>query len=216
MKKFGIGLVVAGLAAALVLPSTPAAAGKLVKLGSDPAGDWGSNVDPGIGPIGNALGQDIIGAAIGSNKKTVTFVIQLNSLPPNGGAPEVSRYQWAFNVNGNAFELDGKYTNYSRGACDPTSGQCPPPRNPGMQPFMLRGNCVSGTVVTCEELGFVQGKFNATKASISIPVPLKLIKAKAGSKIFGGTITTTPSAFFTASAGPNDTLTMGKTYKIPR
>lgn len=219
MKKFAFGMAIAGLAAALVLPSTTAVAAgkgkaKTKKLAKDPVGDWGANVDPSISPIGDALGQDITGASMGSDKKNLTFVIELNSLPPSGGAPEVSRYQWEFNVNGNAFELDGKFSNYSRGACDPTSGQCPPPRDPGMQPFMLRGNCVSGTVITCEELGFVKANFDAAKGTISIPVPLKMIKAKKGSKVFGGTITTSPSAFFTVSAGPNDTLSVTKTYKI--
>jgi len=216
MKKFLIGMLIAGLAAVFVLPSTSVAAGKTKRLAKDPAGDWGSNVDPTISPVGDALGQDITGASMGRNKKNLNFIIELNSLPPNGGAPEVSRYQWAFNVNGNAFELDGKYTNYSRGACDPTSGQCPPPRDPGMQPFMLRGNCVSGTVITCEELGFVHATFDADKATITIPVPLKTLKAKPRSKVLGGTITTSPAAFFTASAGPNDTLTISKIYKIPR
>ena len=214
MKRFSIAIAVAGLAAALVLPSTATAAGKSVKLGTDPAGDWGANVDPTISPIGDALGQDLTGASMSQDKKNLNFVIELNSLPATGGAPEVSRYQWAFNVNGNAFELDGKFSNYSRGACDPTSGQCPPPRDPGLQPFVLRGNCVSGTVITCEELGFLKGQFDAAKATITIPVPLKLIKAKKGSKVFGGTLTTSPAAFFTVSAGPNDTLTATKTYKI--
>ena len=219
MRKFIVAALAAGLVAAFVLPASTATAGKkarIVKLGSDPAGDWGENAGAPLGPLGDALGQDITGAGMGADKKTLFFVINVNSLPPNGGAPEVSRYQWAFNVGGSAFELDGKWSNYSRGACDPTSGQCPPPRDPGMQPFVLRGNCVSGTVITCEELGFVQGQFDAAKATITIPVPLKLIKAKPGSKVLGGTITTTPAAFFTASAGPNDTLTLVKTYKIPR
>jgi hypothetical protein len=220
MKKILIAALTAGLVTALVVPGSVATAAKkkakIVKLASDPAGDWGANVATELAPIGDALGQDIVSASMGADTKNLNFVIGLNSLPPSGGMPEVSRYQWAFNVNGNAFELDGKYTNYSRGACDPTSGQCPPPRDPGMQPFMLRGNCVSGTVVTCEELGFVKGTFDAGKATITIPVPLKMIKAKARSKVIGGTITTTPAAFFTANAGPADTLTITKIYRLPR
>ena len=216
MKRTIITTAVAALAVALVLPSAPASAGKTVKLAKDPAGDWGSNVDPTISPLGDALGQDIIGAAMSSDKKNVNFIIELNSLPAIGWAPEVTRYQWEFSTKAGAFELDGKFTNYSRGACDPTSGQCPPPRDPGMQPFMLRGNCVSGTVVTCEELGFIQAQFDAAKGTITIPVPMKAIKVKRGSKVLGGAITTSPAAFFTVNAGPNDTLSVIKAYKIPR
>jgi hypothetical protein len=222
MKKIVIAALIVGLTAAFVLPSSVATAkkkkkkGGVVKLGSDAAGDWGANVDANISPLGDALGQDLTGASMSSDKKNLNFIFELNSLPPIGGAPEVSRYQWAFNVGSGAFELDGKYTNYSRGACDPTSGQCPPPRDPGMQPFMLRGNCVSGTVITCEELGIVQATFDAAKATITVPVPLKLLKAKSGSKVLGGAVTTSPAAFFTASAGPEDSLTVTKAYKIPR
>lgn len=220
MKKILTAVMTAGLIAALVLPSSTAVAakkkGKTVKLGKDPVGDWGANVDASISPLGDALGQDLTSAAMSNDKKKLNFIMGLNSLPPNGGAPEVTRYQWAFNIDGNAFELDGKYTNYSRGACDPTSGQCPPPRDPGMQPFMLRGNCVSGTVVTCEELGIVQASFDADKGTITIPVPLKSIKAKRGSRVIGGTLSTSLSAYFSANAGPEDTLTVTKTYKIRR
>jgi hypothetical protein len=34
--------------------------------------------------------------------------------------------------------------------------------------------------------------------------------------VLGSTVTTSPSAFFTASAGPEDAMTVTKAYKIPR
>jgi hypothetical protein len=69
--------------------------------------------------------------------------------------PEATRYTWNLDVDPTphlvtedgsnpdlkSFDLDGKFTNFSRGACDPTAGTCPPPRNPGLQPFVLRGDC---------------------------------------------------------------------------
>ena len=116
----------------------------------------------------------------------------LNSLPANGGVPEVSRYTWDLTVDGKFVELDGKWSNYSRGACDPTSGQCPPPRDPGLQPFIVRGDCTTdsttpSSVTTCKELGIVQAIFDPASKTISVPVPLALIHAKAGSKIAPGT-----------------------------
>jgi hypothetical protein len=195
-----------------------------VVVGKDAKGDWGEGVDPTLGPLGDPLGQDLVGAAIGmKGKSTVNFIIQLSSLPPWGGWPEISRYTWDFNLDGKFRELDGKFLNYTRGVCDPTSGQCPPPRDPGMQPFFLRGNCTTTqNVTTCEELGVVQAAFDSGKGTITIPVPLKLLGAKPGSKIqpganiFGGSISAAPSAFLTSGAFPMDTMTVTKTFQVPK
>lgn len=226
------GIAVAALVAgALILPSGMAqakkkkASGPMV-VGTDATGDWGGNVDPTLGPVGDALGQDLVEASIGPGEKGIlNFVIKLNSLPPIGGTPEVSRYSWDFFVDGDPLELDGKFTNYSRGTCDPTSGQCPPPRDPGMQPFFVRGNCgvVEGTnVTTCEELGIVQAIFDPATGTITIPVPADLIGAKKGSKItggtglFGGSIEAAPAAFLTSGSFPADSLIVTGTYVVPK
>ncbi len=231
-KKFSALVLAALVAGALIAPAGIAEAKKKkapkgpVEVGTDVTGDWGANVDANLGPAGDALGMDLVGAEIGPGEKGIlNFVIKLNSLPPNGGAPEVARYSWDFNVDGNAVELDGKWSNYSRGACDPTSGQCPPPRDPGQQPFLIRGNCavVEGTNVnTCEELGIVQGIFDAAAATITIPVPMELIAAKAGSKItggtglFGGSVEAAHAAFLTSGNGPADALVVLVEYTVPK
>jgi hypothetical protein len=228
MRKIISAAVAVGLAAVMVAPAGVATAAKAkpVKVGTDPAGDWSQEGDTTVAPIGDALGQDLTAAYIGvADKKTLDFVIELNSLPAIGGWPEVSRYQWSFTVNGKAYELDGKFTNYTRGACDPTGGSCPPPRDPGMQPFLLRGDCGpdpnASNVIVCRELGIVQATFDAAAATITVPVPMKLIKAKAGSRIgpaaaaAGGTITVSPSAFFTYTGGPFDYMNVTKTFKVP-
>lgn len=230
-RKSVLAVVLSGLVAASLL-AVPASAGKGKKasgpqvVGEDPADDWGSNSAAGsdLSPLGDALGQDLTSAAIAMNgKDKIDFIIGLNSLPPSGGAPEITRYIWDLNVDGDFVELDGKFTNYSRGVCDPTSGQCPPPRDPGQQPFFVRGNCgaVEGTsVTTCEELGIVQGVFDAAKATITITVPMELIGAKPGSKInpdaniFGGTIAAAPSTFLTSAAAPMDTLAVTKSFVV--
>lgn len=196
-----------------------------VVVGTDPSGDWAQEGDTTVAPLGDLLGQDLTEARIEmADKKTVNFIIQLNSLPPTGGIPEISRYVWDMNVDGEFTELDGKFTNYTRGACDPTSGQCPPPRDPGLQPFMVRGNCTTdGTanVTTCEEIGIVQAVFDAGQATITIPVPLELINAKPGSKIepganiFGGSVSASHAAFVSSTAGPLDSLTITETFVVP-
>lgn len=232
-----VKLLVAGLAALMLASLAPMAHAMpgmpgMAVVGTDPAGDWGQAAapDPSLYPVfaqlGDSLGQDLTSAMIGlKDSKTIDFMIGVNSLPPNGGVPEVSRYTWDLTVDGQFVELDGKWTNYSRGACDPTSGQCPPPRDPGMQPFIVRGDCTTDStanVTTCKELGIVQAVFDPSAKTITVPVPLALIHAKPGSKIagatniFGGTISASPAAFVSSSAMPLDTLTVTKTFTVPR
>ena len=229
-KRFGVAAAAVALALSSLSAGATAKTAKPVSVGTDAAGDWGQAVDPTLAPVGDALGQDLTGASIGYDGKNLNFVIELNSLPPSGGVPELSRYTWDMNVDGKFVELDGKFTNYSRGACDPTAGTCPPPRDPGMQPFVVRANCTTSTtgsnVTTCEEVGLVQATFDAAAGTITIPVPPALIKAKPGSKItptmgdfnalIGGEIVTAPSAFFSNSAGPADGLIVTKTYTVPK
>ena len=221
-------LVCVALLASGVLAAGPAGAkAKPLVVGTDPVGDWGSNADPNLGPFGEPLGQDLVEASIGmADKKTINFIIKVSSLPPNGGLPEGTRYTWELMVDGNFAELDGKWSNYSRGACDPTSGTCPPPRDPGMQPFLIRGDCgdSGANVVACKELGLVQGTFDTATGTITIPVPLALLKAKPGTKIEAGTqaestfsgVSAMPSAFYSQASVPYDTLMPTKAFIVPK
>ena len=204
---------------------------KAKKVATDPAGDWAHNHNTAASPIGDQLGQDLLEASIGmADKKTVNFNIKVGHLPPNGGVPELTRYVWSLEVDGKYVELDGKYTNYTRGACDPTSGQCPPPRDPGMAPFLVRGDCETNEANTtiCKEKGLVHASFNASSGTITIPVPLKLLGAKkksvikAGTSDFtanentGGTIVSIPTAFFALTGFPNDAMMMTGKFKVPK
>ncbi|MFP5298488.1 MAG: hypothetical protein ACLGHL_05840 [Actinomycetota bacterium] len=233
LRKASILALTALMAVSLLAPGIAEAKKKKTKgksgpvvVGEDNAGDWGGNVDATLAPLGDALGMDLVGAEIGPGEKGhLNFVIKLNSLPALGGTPEIARYSWDFNVDGEAVELDGKFTNYSRGVCDPTAGSCPPPRDPGQQPFFIRGNCtvVEGTNVnTCQELGIVKATFDAAKATITIPVPAELINAKPGSKItggtglFGGSVEAAPAAFLTSGNFPADALVITTEYVVPK
>jgi hypothetical protein len=222
-----LGLV-AGSAVAKKKKSGP------VQVGEDVAGDWGNDNATGedISGAGDAMGMDLIAAEIGmADKATVNFIIKVNSLPSNGGTPEVARYIWSVDVDGEYVELDGKFTNYSRGACDPTAGTCPPPRDPGERPFTVRANCATvgdgaAPVTTCEEVGIVQATFDLDTASIIIPVPLEMINAKKGTKIGpgtsdftsqgGGTILAIPSAFLSRTDMPRDGMTVTGTFTVPK
>ena len=220
----------AALAAAFALPAGTASAAKKagpVVVGTDDAGDFNVQDDPTFAPIGDVLGADLVEASIvKADTKTLNFVIKLNALQT---VPELIRYIWSVDVDGEYVELDGKFTNYSRGACDPTAGKCPPPRDPGQQPFFVRANCVTdatANLTTCEEVGIVKGVFDTSANTVTIPVPMDLIGAKPGSKIgpgtsdftaqSGGTVLAIASAFVSRSDFPRDALMVTKTYVVPK
>lgn len=185
--------------------------------GFEPTGDWGGGGD--VGPVGAALGQDLEHAFVEYGEDTFTFTIHVTELPPIGGTPEVSRYVWDFTYSGTAFQLDGKFTNYTRGACDPTAGSCPPPRDPGIGFFALRGNCVTeGSVTTCEELAGLTAAFDPEEATITIPVAADLLApdgVAACDEVGEGVLTAQPAAFFSLSTGPQDNATAFLPLQVP-
>lgn len=223
-----VALVIVGPAASAA-PRKPPKGGPVV-VGTDADNDWGVNASAPPPPeIGNALGQELVEASIGKGEdgETINFVIKVKSLPPAGGAPEVTRYTWNFAVGKEPLELDGKFTNYTRGICDPTAGTCPPPRDPGMQPFFLRGDCMqqatpATTLTFCREFAKIQAIFDPSEGTITIPVPIDALEAKPGAKIlpgtniFGGSISAAPAAFLTYGAYPMDTMVVTKPFAIPR
>lgn len=225
MKKrlFVLGAAVL-VAAALVAPvGTATAAPKPTVVGTDPGDDWGSNAEAALNPLGGPLGQELVEASIGmADAKTVNFVIKVAMLPPTGGVPEFTRYNWDFAVNGTAYQLTGAFTDYARGVCNPLhTNSCPPPQDPGMQPFFLRqGPCTVPN--ECNVLAIAHATFDSASSTITIPVPLETIKAKPGAKIspgvtsLGGTVYAAPAAVVSYASLPNDTMVVTKTFVVPR
>ena len=209
---------------ALVAPmGTATAAPKPMVVGTDDDGDWGANVDATLAPLGGPLGQELLEASIGmADAKTVNFVIKVAMLPPTGGVPEASRYNWDFTVNGNAFQLTGGFTEFIRGVCNPLhTNSCPPPQNPGMQPFFLRqGPCTVPN--ECNVLGIMHATFDTSTGTITIPVPLELLKGKPGAKIgpasstFGGGIYAAPAVLVSSASLPSDNMIVTKTFVVPK
>lgn len=195
--------------------------------GFEKVGDWGGGGDNAA--VGDALGQDIEAAYVGYADDTFTFVIDLVSLPPIGGTPEATRYGWSFRYNDLELELDGKFTNYTRGACDPTAGTCPPPRDPGLNQFLLRGNCTEDatlpvTLTLCEELANVTATFDPADATITVPIPASAMAPDgvqacdeiAGMPSFiGQSVWSAPSAFVTNTAMPYDDAAHFQSLVVP-
>jgi hypothetical protein len=226
-KGFLSTALAALLVAGLLGSAVPAAAkGKKPKpqtVGKDAADDWGANADASLAPIGDALGQELVGAAIGmADAKTLNLIFKLKSLPPWGGMPESSRYNWDLTVDGDAYQVTGAFTEFIRGTCNPLhTDSCPPPQNPGMSPFFVRqGSCLVGE--ECHVIGIVSATFDPASATITVPVPLKLIKAKPGSKVgpgvssLGGTIYAAPALLVSQASLPHDTMIATKTYVVPK
>lgn len=228
-KVFATALLVALVGSLLAaVPTQAAKKSKPLQVAKDEAGDWGCNQDCSLNPLGDGLGQDLVGAAIEmADKKTVNFILQLNSLPGSGGVPEISRYTWELNVNGQQYQMSGAFTEYIRGTCNPTTtNTCPEgePRDPGSAPFFLRqGPCTVGVEMDCTEVALLHAEFNPEDATITIPVALSDLKAKPGSKIapgagasFPGTIYAAPGAFVTQANLPHDSMMVEKTFVVPK
>lgn len=223
-------LVVAVIVAALAIPaslSTSATAQEPppvepTVVAMDPADDWGSTVDGSLQPLGDGLGQELVEASIGlADATTLNFIIKVNSLPSNGGVPEISRYNWDITVNSTAFQLTGGWTEYLRGICNPLhTNSCPPPQDPGQQPFFIRqGPCTAGD--ECHVLARVQATFDAAAGTITIPVPMEVFEAGPGSVIatgvssFGPALYAAPAVFVSQGMLPSDTMVMDGTFTIP-
>ena len=225
--KVLVTTLIALLIGSLLATPTTASAQKAPKpfvVGTDDPGDWGANADANIALLGGPLGQELLEASISMiDAKTIGFNIKVASLPPQGGWPEVSRYNWDISVGGgDLYQITGGFTEYARGVCNPLhTNYCPPPQDPGMQPFFIRqGPCTVGA--ECHVVGLVHATFDAATGTITIPVPLETIKAKPGSKIgpgvttLGGTVYAAPAAVVSHASLPNDVMTVLKSFTVPK
>jgi hypothetical protein len=198
-----------------------------VVVATDPADDWGANVDPNIAPAGTALGMEIVEAAIGlsDDKKAINFIIKLNT-PTGGGLPETVRYGWEFSVDGRTYQLNGGRTELLRGMCNPltTDPACPPNVGDPVAltnfPFFVRsGTCTAGA--TCVVHAVVNAVFDATAGTITIPVPLEAVEGKLGSTIgpvggLFGAVYAAPGVVVTTNGVPHDAISITKTIKLPK
>ena len=90
-KLFAAAMVLA-LASILSPTSVHAGEGPII-VGEDAIGDWGD--DPEAAPLADAMGQDLVWAAVDNPEPgMVHFIIKVTSLPPVGGVPEATRYVW--------------------------------------------------------------------------------------------------------------------------
>lgn len=164
-----LGLIGAGMATVQAAPTT-----RSVVVGTDPAGDWGSNHDPFIGPLGGPLGQDLLEASIAvTQPRKVDFVLTLDGLPDQDTS-DANRYGWRFIVGRTNYLL----TNFDTECATET---VPPARCQGS--FADEPIFEIYTLEPRELVGSVLAQLDRTAGTITISIPAKFIGAKKGSVI---------------------------------
>jgi hypothetical protein len=145
-----------------------------VTVGSDPAGD---STQPA------ALGYDLLQASIGQLDAAtgdLVFVLDLADLPATGGLPEAARYSWDFAVRAGgtttSLEIDGKLTDVIRRQSTSTPA------------FVLRGDCVAGTTLTCTDVASLATTMDGVANRITVTVPRALLEQQTKAPIAGTTI----------------------------
>jgi hypothetical protein len=230
MKKL-ISILVAGGLVGSMLGIANAAATKPVTVFTDAAGDAG-NQDSGV-PGTDQAGFDLVSGSIVRKGANLEFVVTEAGMPPNGALPEGFRFMWHFSVGGKEFRFSAKSADI--GKPDPLSG---PNGQERVGQVWLDGvfrleSWVEGATVavlstpTYNDLGYLDGKFDPTAKTITVELPMKLVKAKPGQIVAGGTGAAASTAcqicwvpqYAERSLTPHtviDSAAMSTTYKIPK
>ena len=220
--------VLVALVAMALLPG--GAAAKPVTVWEDGANDAGPDTT-GPAPVFTEGGFDIVSGAINKAGANLEFVVTHAAMPPGGSLQEGFRFLWAFNVGGKDYRITAKTADIGKpdllaGETDERVGQVDPQGH-----FRLEGNCQAGEQVgilipiNCEPLAYVEGAFDPAAKTLTVIVPMKLVKAKAGRVIMQGGgdaagICTICWVSHTAERSHSgtiiDTAIQTKAYKIPK
>ncbi len=227
MRKIGTLLLGACLLGALI---SPAGAAKPTKLWTDSPGDAGLNGEaiPGF----DQGGFDLTEGSITKNKSNLEFTVTSAAMPPMGALPELTRFMWAFAVNGVSYRVTAKSLEVGKPnpADQSNMDQIGKVYPNGF--FRLEGDCGATTVgaaslVGCKTLGYLAGKFDPASKSFTFIVPMKAVKAKTGSVLTTGagdaaTLCAATACWIThvaeRSSGSTviDAAVWSSSYKIPR
>lgn len=186
MRKLIATLLAGGLLIGILGP----AHAKPMTVMTDAAGDAG-NQDSGIPGVDQA-GYDLVSGSVEQKGANLNFVVTHAAQLPIGTGHEVTRFMWAFSVNTTtSFRITAKMVDIGK-------------PNPMTQDSMdrigkanvtgwakLEGDCATTTTpaanaINCSKLAELPVVFDAATKTISVEVPLKLIKAKKGTVIAGG------------------------------
>lgn len=229
MKRIAAALLVAGLMAGAATTAEAAKKSKPAKVWADDKGD----ADAGQG-LGSSIpgGFDLVKGALARNKKNLEFTVTHADMPPSGSLPEGFRFLWSFSVDGTEYRIVAKSADI--GKPDVAQGQTTERvgRVDAQGHFRLEGDCGSEPVgsvsfVNCKPLAYVEGSFDPGKSSLTIVLPMKLVKAKTGSVVRPGAgdstgICASQVCWVSHAAERSsdrtliDTAAMAKSYKVPK
>ncbi len=223
------------------LLATVATAGLLIGAGSahaakptvgilweDPAGD--ADAAQGLGQSIPAW-FDLASGAIAKNGANLDFIVGHADMPPIGSLPEGARFLWAFSVDGVSYRITAKSADIGKpdvlaNETDERVGSVSPTGH-----FRIEGECATGATVgvlspiNCKPLAYVEGAFNPGDLTITVNVPMALVKAKTGSKITigSGDALGICSVCWVSHAAERslqntiiDSATWTTTYKVPK
>lgn len=214
-----------------LLSAMPAAfAAKPRVVFEDPAGDAG-NQDSGL-PGATEAGFDLVKGEIVKNKKNLEFVVTHAAMPPGGTLPEGFRFLWHFTVDDEHYRFTAKSADIGKPDVLAQSGTERVGRIDIDGHFRLE-QCTDDplpavlTLNNCRAVEYLEGSFDADEATLTIVLPLKLVKAKKGSIIAGGTESSAAFGcqicwiphYLERSLTPHtiiDSAAMATTYKVPK
>ena len=183
-------LIAAVLAGGLLVGMLSPAFAKPMTVMTDAAGDAG-NQDSGV-PGADQAGFDLVKGEIEQKGANLEFKVTHAAMPPSGTLPEGFRFMWHFVVGG---KLQYRFTVKSADIGKPDvlaqSGTerigtvdvdgvfrletCEEVASPAI------------TLVNCNTVANLDGSFDPASASFTIVAPLKVLKAKPGMTLTGGT-----------------------------
>lgn len=182
----------AAVAAAVTLAvSTPASAGPVVVMFTDPVGDTGVNNTPAPGPVPGEAGLDLVKGTVQRVKNDLLFAMTMAKMPAQGSLPEAARLLYHFDVDGVGWRMTVKAVDVGKPDVIAQSGTDRVGKVDQAGHFRLE-QCASDTTLPltlsqCKPVGYLKGKVDAAKATISWTLPMATIKAKTGSKLTAGT-----------------------------
>jgi hypothetical protein len=181
-------------------------------------------------PLGEPSGFDLTGGTIQRKGTNLIFTVKHASMPPFGEIPEAFRFMWGFTVNGKPWRVTAKRVEIGKPnpMTQEDTDQIGKVSPDGF--FRLEGACTSTVVgaldaINCSTFGYLKGTWDPAKAAFTFSLPMKMIKAKTGSKIGpgAGNEISICSICWVTHAGErslNSTIVDGAaqttTYKIPR
>ena len=229
MRRALTTAIVGGLLVGALLGTASAAPTTVFE---DDAGDAGLSAQAQPIPGADQAGFDIVSGSIEKKGSNLEFTVGSAAMPPNGALPEGFRFLWHFDIGTTQYRLTIKSADIGKPDALAQSGTERVGRVDTAGHFRLE-TCSENplpaalTLINCNAIAYVEGAFDPASATFTAIVPLKDIKAKAGTLVKPGTGGSTGTGcqvcwvphYAERSLTPHTTIdgaVMTGTYKVPK